>query len=112
MRLVARWDELKTSRVTHLSIRQALELLSDKPDEPAEETPTETRDVRLWRDDETPKPPRLQSPAAEMFGLPVWFEERGETPAPTDDPPPPEKSAHRSWALLKQPLRSASYFKS
>jgi hypothetical protein len=34
MRLATKWNELNGSRVSHLSLRQALELLSEKPEEP------------------------------------------------------------------------------
>lgn len=28
--------------------------------------------------DETPQPPEFEKPAAELFGIPVWFDERDD----------------------------------
>jgi hypothetical protein len=61
IRIAEHWDEVANlSRVTNLSLRKALELLADEPEEPPAEQVEEE--------------PELHSPP-EIFGVPVWFED-------------------------------------
>jgi hypothetical protein len=81
MRLSKGWAEIQANsqRVVNLSLRQALELLSDKPEEP-EPTAPEPDDAPTTDD----------APRAELFGVPVWF---GAEPSVRQQPVPVREEA-------------------
>lgn len=84
MRLSKGWAEIQANsqRVVNLSLRQALELLSDKPEEP-EPAP----------DLEATEPTPSEPMPAELFGVPVWFDGGENEPSIPQQPVPVREEA-------------------
>lgn len=80
--LANRWEELNVERVPHLSIRKAVELLAEKPEEPEPSPELEAPEV-------TPHEPM----PAELFGIPVWFDGGEDEPSTPQQPIPVRKEA-------------------